>query len=136
MSASEPPAACPPPLLWQDVRREYLAQSTERVIGSVSVRILGAGPPLYFLPGFSAPAELYCLMIWLLRDDFRCVTIEPLKPGLGSGKPGLSIGAESPADQSLSRALSNESAVERSSPYPNRPFKMADRVGVAPGEPL
>jgi pimeloyl-ACP methyl ester carboxylesterase len=39
---------------------------------------------LYLLPGFSVPAELYCLLVWLLRDDFRCVTVEP--DWQGSGK--------------------------------------------------
>jgi len=83
ISPPEPDSAtaCPPPLMWQDVRREYLAESTERIVetpaGSVSVRYIGSGRPLYFLPGFTAPAELFCLLIWLLRDEYRCVTLEP-----------------------------------------------------------
>ncbi len=76
-----PPDACPPPLLWHDVRSEFLAQSREIKIstpaGTASVRVLGTGKPLYLLPGFTSPAELYCLLTWLLRDEFRCVTIEP-----------------------------------------------------------
>lgn len=73
---------CPPPLMWQEVRREFLAQSESLMIDSVAgpmaVRVWGSGPPIYLLPGFTSPAELYCLLVWLLRDDFRCVTIEPL----------------------------------------------------------
>lgn len=75
------PEACPPPLMWQDVRREYLAQSTSTTVetpaGPVAVRVWGSGPPVYLLPGFTSPAELYCLLIWILREDFRCVTVEP-----------------------------------------------------------
>jgi pimeloyl-ACP methyl ester carboxylesterase len=79
-----PPAAgdaCPPPLMWQDVRREFLSQSAsqtmESTAGPVAVRSWGAGPPLYLLPAFASPAELYGLLIWLLRDEFHCVTVEP-----------------------------------------------------------
>lgn len=74
------PEACPPPLMWQDVRQEYLAQSERREIasryGTIAVQIQGTGPALYFLPGFSTPAELYCLLVWLLRDEFCCVVVE------------------------------------------------------------
>lgn len=81
MESHDPsPQACPPPLMWQDVRREYLAQSESRSIssphGTANVRILGAGASLYLLPSFAAPAELFCLLFWLLRDEFRCVTVE------------------------------------------------------------
>ncbi len=96
MSVSESPAACPPPLMWQDVRREYFAQSTERVVetpvGPLSVRSLGNGPPVYFLPGLSAPAEFYALMIWLLRDEFRCVTVEPAQNTKVAGSAGFAEG--------------------------------------------
>lgn len=82
------PEACPPPLMWQDVRREYLAQSERREIatrhGTIAVHVLGTGPALYFLPGFSTPSELYCLLIWLLRDEFRCVVVEHGSPGAKS----------------------------------------------------
>ncbi len=85
LTERESPEACPPPLLWQDVRREYLAQSAVEQIdtptGPVAARVLGNGPALYLLPGFSCPAELYCLLVWLLRDEFQCVTVEP------SGEP-------------------------------------------------
>lgn len=84
------PEACPPPLLWQDVRREYLARSTSTTVdsaaGPVAVRTWGAGPVLYCLPGFTSPAELYGLMIWLLRDEFQCVTIEPAEISKSPGR--------------------------------------------------
>lgn len=80
MDADPSPQACPPPLMWQDVRREYLAQSESRNIrtshGTASVRMLGSGPALYLLPSFAAPAELFCLLVWLLKDEFCCVTVE------------------------------------------------------------
>ncbi len=73
--------ACPPPLMWQDVRHEFLTHSAdvsvESPAGTATVRVWGSGPPIYLLPGFTSPAELYCLLAWLLREDFRCVTIEP-----------------------------------------------------------
>ena len=79
-SEKESSEVCPPPLLWQDVRREFLAQSQLRSIdssaGPLSLRVWGDGPALYLLPGFSCPAELYCLLVWLLRNDFQCVTVE------------------------------------------------------------
>lgn len=83
MSNLEPPATtCPPPLMWQDIRRDFQSQSTPHTIecaaGTAGVRSWGSGPALYFLPGFTAPSELFGLMIWLLRDEFRCVTVEPL----------------------------------------------------------
>jgi pimeloyl-ACP methyl ester carboxylesterase len=80
-SDSGSPDACPPPLMWQDVRREFLAESTllkiESPHGAVTARVWGEGAPLYLLPSFSSPAELYCLLVWLLRNDFQCVAVEP-----------------------------------------------------------
>lgn len=86
-STNSPLEACPPPLMWQDVRHEFLTHSAcvsvVSPVGAATVRVWGAGPPVYLLPGFTSPAELYCLLVWLLREDFRCVTIEPA----GSGDP-------------------------------------------------
>ena len=71
---------CPTPLMWQEVRENFLKESAlcevirgpHRLIG----RTLGDGPPLYFLNNFAATAELYSLVIWLLRDHFRCVVFD------------------------------------------------------------
>ena len=75
--AGEP---CPAPLMWQEVREQYLRDSTpwEIVRGPhrLAGRTWGNGPPLYFLNHFAATAELYSLVIWLLRDQFRCVVYD------------------------------------------------------------
>lgn len=66
--------------MWQDVRREYLEQAQHRQLdspaGRLAIRSWGTGPALYLLPGLTAPAELMCLLVWLLRTDYRCVTVE------------------------------------------------------------
>ncbi|WP_010582910.1 alpha/beta fold hydrolase [Schlesneria paludicola] len=75
--AGEP---CPTPMMWQDVREQYLRDSTpwEIVRGPhrLAGRTWGDGPPLYFVNNFAATAELYSLVIWLLRDHFRCVVFD------------------------------------------------------------
>jgi len=81
-SLERPPAEsqCPPPLAWQEVLRDfhrtadawYLDRENYRIVG----RTLGSGPPLYFLNGFSGTSELYALLVWLLRDQFRCVLFD------------------------------------------------------------
>ena len=71
---------CPAPLMWQEVRDHYLRDSIpwEIVRGSHRLvgRTLGEGPPLYFLNHFVGTAELYSLLIWLLRDRYRCVVFD------------------------------------------------------------
>jgi pimeloyl-ACP methyl ester carboxylesterase len=72
--------ACPPPLIWQEVLGAYhsdsqpweLDRGSRRLVG----RTWGQGPPLYLLNGFAATAELYALLIWLLRESFRCVVFD------------------------------------------------------------
>lgn len=71
---------CPPPLGWAQVLDEFRAQSepwTVSIAGtSVRGRTLGRGRPLYFLNGFAGTSDLFCLMVWLLRDEFRCVVFD------------------------------------------------------------
>jgi pimeloyl-[acyl-carrier protein] methyl ester esterase len=81
--AAEPetPPSCPPPLAWRDVLAEFRSQSeTFEFTGSdglvVRGHVLGEGPPLYILNGLSATPELFCLTVWLLREEFRCVVID------------------------------------------------------------
>ncbi|MFP6766214.1 MAG: alpha/beta hydrolase [Planctomycetaceae bacterium] len=74
-------ANCPPPLAWRDVLTEFrrLAESFEfsdAAGHTVSGYVLGEGPPLYILNGLSATPEVQCLLVWLLREEFRCVIIE------------------------------------------------------------
>ena len=92
--AGEP---CPTPLMWQEVREQYLRDSVpweivrgpHRLIG----RTLGDGPPLYFLNHFVGTAELYSLIIWLLRDRYRCVVFDAVTSDgrtARQGKPTMS----------------------------------------------
>lgn len=79
--APETPPSCPPPLAWQDVLSEFRNQSEAfQFTGSdgltVSGRVLGEGPPLYILNGLAATSEIFCLTVWLLREEFRCVAMD------------------------------------------------------------
>lgn len=81
-----PPAesACPPPLAWQEVLREFHRQADtwclDRPNGRILGRTIGSGPSLYFLNGFSGTHELYALLVWLLRDEYRCVLCDYTVP--------------------------------------------------------
>jgi pimeloyl-ACP methyl ester carboxylesterase len=78
--ADEDREPCPTPLEWQDVLQSfvqdaehwYLDLGKERILG----RTWGAGPTLYFLNGLAGTHELYALIVWLLRDEFRCVVFD------------------------------------------------------------
>jgi pimeloyl-ACP methyl ester carboxylesterase len=71
---------CPTPLEWHEILRVFLEEAEhwyldvdgERVLG----RTWGSGPTLYFLNGLSGTHELYALLVWLLREDFRCVVFD------------------------------------------------------------
>ena len=71
---------CPPPLAWQEVLAAYRSESQPWEIDCGSRRLQGRtwgeGPPLYFLNGFAATAEMFSLLLWLLRDSFRCVVFD------------------------------------------------------------
>lgn len=97
-SAAENPAvavpeaeACPPPLEWQDVLREFHAQAEvwylDRPQYRLTGRVLGTGRPLYLLGGFGGAHELYALLVWLLRDQYRCVLWD--YPGVAPGAKAL-----------------------------------------------
>jgi pimeloyl-ACP methyl ester carboxylesterase len=77
---SELRPSCPPPLAWVDILHEF-RQSSELVeapLGNskVTARVWGTGQPLYILPGICGNSEIFCLLGWLMRDDFRCVIID------------------------------------------------------------
>jgi pimeloyl-ACP methyl ester carboxylesterase len=90
-AVAEPPGGegCPPPLEWQEVLREFHRQADhwylDRPDFRISGRTLGSGPPLYFLNGFSGTHELYALLVWLLRDHYRCVLFDYALPAARSG---------------------------------------------------
>jgi pimeloyl-ACP methyl ester carboxylesterase len=71
---------CPTPLGWAEVlesfRSEGAAWSIDVDGGTLHGRTLGRGRPLYFLNGITGNCELFCLLAWLLRDDFRCVLFD------------------------------------------------------------
>jgi pimeloyl-ACP methyl ester carboxylesterase len=74
------PDGCPNPLGWAQVLDAFRSQSTawSTRVGeeSISGRTLGSGRPLYFLNGLAGNSDLFCLLVWLLRDDFRCVVFD------------------------------------------------------------
>lgn len=77
-----PPAGegCPPPLAWQEVLRDFSAQADAWYLDRPRYRLLGRtfgqGPPLYLLNGIGGSHELYALLVWLLKDEFRCVLFD------------------------------------------------------------
>jgi pimeloyl-ACP methyl ester carboxylesterase len=105
---------CPAPLGWAQVLEAFHAQAdtwTVEVEGrSFSGRTLGTGRPLYFLNGLAGTSDLFCLMVWLLRDEFRCVVFDYPTHAEGSRElltnerlaAGLFAAADRYADQSFS----------------------------------
>lgn len=83
---------CPPPLEWQEVLREFHRQADawylDRGRFRISGRTFGSGPPLYLLNGFTGTHELYALLVWLLRDRYRCVLFDYCLP---PGRAGLTL---------------------------------------------
>ncbi len=73
-------SGCPSPLSWRDVLREFREQSerwTIRVADRVLTgRTIGSGPALYLRHGLLGSCESLALLVWLLRDRFRCVLYE------------------------------------------------------------
>jgi pimeloyl-ACP methyl ester carboxylesterase len=71
---------CPTPLAWKQVQTEFLKQSEEFSFVesglTIKGRVIGEGTPLYFLNGISASPTLFCLTVWLLRGEFRCVILD------------------------------------------------------------
>lgn len=73
-------SSCPPPLAWTDVLGNFRGQCESFEVSAdgakFSGRVMGEGPPLYFLCGLAQTTELFCLTVWLLREHFRCVLID------------------------------------------------------------
>ena len=76
-AGSENPEPCPTPLAWDEVLNAYRTEADhwelQRGERTLRGRTWGNGPPVYLLPGLGGTHELYALLTWLLRDDFRCV---------------------------------------------------------------
>lgn len=81
---------CPTPLAWQQVLDAFRQQSTSWEVRregyTLRGRTWGNGPPLYLLCGMGGTSESYCLVVYLLRELFRCTvfdypgTLEPIRP--------------------------------------------------------
>ncbi len=71
---------CPTPLAWEQVLDAFRsdAELWEFQQGGTTVRgrTWGDGPPVYLLPGLGGTHELYALLVWLLREEFRCVVYD------------------------------------------------------------
>ena len=77
--AGEP---CPAPLVWQEIRENYLRESIPWELAHgphrLTGRTWGVGRPLYFLNHYAGTAELFSLTAWLLKDHFRCVLFDTM----------------------------------------------------------
>lgn len=85
--------ACPPPLVWQEVlaafRNDSQPWQVEQGSRRLQGRTWGDGPPLYLLPGFVATGELFALMIYLLRDQYRCIIYDTTSRPRARRRPGI-----------------------------------------------
>jgi len=71
------PEGCPPPLQWRDVIDRVFEIAEPWSVESQGIThtgfACGQGPPLYLLNGLAGSSAMYALVVWLLRDDFRCI---------------------------------------------------------------
>lgn len=82
-------SGCPSPVPWRQVIDAFNADAKHWKLDRGRYELEGStwgdGPPLYFLHGLTAKRELFSLLVWLLRDTFRCVMID--LPGSRRGRP-------------------------------------------------
>lgn len=71
---------CPSPLSSEQVlhafRSRCEAWTLDRGRYALSGRTWGRGQPLYFLNGIGGTHELFAFVVWLLREQFRCVLFD------------------------------------------------------------
>lgn len=72
---------CPPPLDWKQVVQEFIDQGDAWYLDRpggyrLQGRTWGQGRPLYFLNGINGTHELFALLVYLLRNDYRCVLFD------------------------------------------------------------
>ncbi len=71
---------CPTPLEWHDILSRFIQEADhwylETSAGQILGRTWGQGPTLYFQNGLSGTHELYSLIVWLLRENYRCVLFD------------------------------------------------------------
>ncbi|MBD3672715.1 MAG: alpha/beta hydrolase [Planctomycetaceae bacterium] len=79
-SGEETREPCPTPLEWHDILSRFMNEADhwylETSLGQIRGRTWGSGPTLYFLNGMSGTHELYALVVWLLREEYRCVVFD------------------------------------------------------------
>jgi pimeloyl-ACP methyl ester carboxylesterase len=89
-SPPEPAEPCPTPLSTAEVfdsfDRQCTAWEVETNWGMVQGQSLGEGPPLYFLNSLEGTSELFRLLAWLLREEFRCVLFDARRNPISNGK--------------------------------------------------
>jgi len=98
---------CPTPLGWKQVLDAFRQQSTPWEVArngySLRGRTWGNGPPLYLMCGMGGTSDSFCLLIYLLKDLFRCVIFD--YPGtLDSSKAGNRVTLASLRDDVLAVA--------------------------------
>lgn len=80
MTDGEEREPCPTPLEWHEILSRFLNEADhwylETSSGQIRGRTWGSGPTIYFLNGMSGTHELYALIVWLLREDYRCVLFD------------------------------------------------------------
>lgn len=71
---------CPTPLAWKQVLDAFHHDSTpweiKRDGETLRGRSWGNGPPLYLICGMGGTSDSFCLLNYLLRDLFRCITYD------------------------------------------------------------
>jgi pimeloyl-ACP methyl ester carboxylesterase len=76
----EQAGGCPPPLTAAEVSAAFESQCENWTCecGSIQIdgRTWGQGKPLYLLNGIGGTLELFAFLVWLLRDEFRCVVFD------------------------------------------------------------
>ncbi len=87
---SGPPGGCPIPLYWEHVLATFRQQSTRWEVArqgySLQGRTWGQGPPLYILCGMGSTFKAFSLLMYLLKDSFRCVIFD--YPGTVKSRTG------------------------------------------------
>lgn len=71
---------CPTPLGWKQVLDTFHQQSTPWDVSrhgyTLRGRTWGNGPAVYFLCGMGGTSDSFCLLIYLLKDLFRCTVFD------------------------------------------------------------
>lgn len=94
--AVPPSDGCPTPLAWREVltafREERRELRYETDWGEAVVWEFGNGRPLWLLPPAAGDGELFSLLAWLLREEFRCRIVHLPDPPAGGSGPDLLSG--------------------------------------------